>query len=231
MRILFVTPYPPSRIRVRGYGFLTQLRQAHEVTIMAQCASDQEFADVEKLREQGYEVLVVQESKLHSARRSAMALFNSLPLQVAYARSARFAQAVQQLCAQRPFDVVHVEHLRGIASMQQMVQSYPLVWDAVDCISLLCKQTIAAGPSRAVRLVAALEHERTRRYETQVLGRLQHTIVTSERDRQAMIELFRTNPKNLTRSYALLNPVCVLEKPSRNKVQIQMDDINTCSKR
>src|SRR5947209_12698247 len=192
MRILFVTPYPPSRIRVRGYGFLTQLRQAHEVTIMAQCTSEQELADVEKLRGQGYELLVVQESKLHSARRSAMALLNFLPLQVAYARSARFTQAVQQLCAQRPFDVVHVEHLRGIASMQQIAHSHPLVWDAVDCISLLCKHTIASGPSRAVRVVAALEHERTRRYETQVLSRLQHTVVTSEGHRQAISQLFRT---------------------------------------
>ena len=198
MRILFVTPYPPSRIRVRGYGFLTQLQRAHQVTIMAQCASEQELADVEKLRSQGYEVLAVQESKMRSASQSAMALFNSLPLQVAYARSARFTQAAQQLCAQRPFDVVHVEHLRGIASMQQIARTYPLVWDAVDCISLLCKHTIVAGPSRAVRMVALLEHQRTRRYEAKTLGQLQHTVVTSEHDRQAMIELLRTHTRDFT---------------------------------
>ena len=196
MRILFVTPYPPSRIRVRGYGFLTRLQQAHEVTVMAQCASEQELADVEKLRGQGFEVLAVHESQLRSARRSTLALFNSLPFQVAYARSARFTQAVQQLCAQRHFDVVHVEHLRGIASMQQMTHTHPFVWDAVDCISLLCKHAIAAGPSRAVRMVAALEHQRTRRYEAQILSRLRYTVVTSERDRQAMIELLRTYKHN-----------------------------------
>ena len=198
MRILFVTPYPPSRIRVRGYGFLTQLQRAHQVTIMAQCASEQELADVEKLRGQGYEVLAVLESKMRSAGQSAMALFNSLPLQVAYARSARFAQAAQQLCAQRHFDVVHVEHLRGIASMQQITRTHPLVWDAVVCISLLCKHTIAAGPSRAVRMVALLEHQRTRRYEAKTLGQLQHTVVTSEHDRQAMIELLRTHTRDFT---------------------------------
>jgi sugar transferase (PEP-CTERM/EpsH1 system associated) len=198
MRILFVTPYPPSRIRVRGYGFLTQLQRAHQVTIMAQCASEQELADVEKLRSQGYEVLAVQESKMRSASQSAMALFNSLPLQVAYARSARFTQAAQQLCAQRPFDVVHVEHLRGIASMQQIARTYPLVWDAVDCISLLCKHTIVAGPSRAVRMVALLEHQRTRRYEAKTLSQLQHTVVTSEHDRQAMIELLHTHTRDFT---------------------------------
>src|SRR5205823_5679390 len=134
----------------------------HGGTGIAQCASELELADVEKLRRLGYEVLVVYESKIRSACQSAMALFNSLPLQVAYARSVRFTQAVQQLCAQRSFDVVHVEHLRGIASMQQIARTHPLVWDAVDCISLLCKHTIAGGPSRIVRLVALLEHQRTR---------------------------------------------------------------------
>jgi glycosyltransferase involved in cell wall biosynthesis len=200
MRILFVTPYPPSRIRVRGYGFLTQLHRSHEVTILAQCASQQEYADAEKLRSQGFEVLTVGESRLRSARQSAFALFGSLPLQVAYARSTRFAEAAEELCTQRKFDVVHVEHLRGIASLDRFARKQPLVWDAVDCISLLCKQTIAAGPSRSVRMVARLDHQRTRRYEARMLSRLQHTIVTSERDRQAMIELMRIYGQDLVSS-------------------------------
>lgn len=204
MRILFVTPYPPSRIRVRGYGFLTQLRREHDVTIVAQCASEQELADVAKLREQGFEVVVVQELKLRSIMQSGMALVQTLPLQVAYARSQRFAQVVEQLCTQRDFDVVHVEHLRGIASMEQVARSRPLVWDAVDCISLLSKQTMKAGPSRKVRMVARLEHERTRRYEARMLKHLPQTVVTSERDRQAMVELRRTHLGDLATSDEVL---------------------------
>lgn len=192
MRILFVTPYPPSRIRVRGYGFLARLRQSHDVTIAAQCAGDQEHADVEKLRSEGYEVVVVPESKKRSAARSGMALLGTTPLQVAYARSSRFALAVRTLYEQGSFDVLHVEHLRGIASMETLLGDYPLVWDAVDCISLLSKQTMVAGPGRAVRTVARLEYERNRRYEASILSRLPYTVVTSERDRQAMIELLRS---------------------------------------
>src|SRR5947209_7005257 len=197
MRILFVTPYPPSRIRVRGYGFLKQLQRVHEVSIIAQCRSEQELADVAKLRDQGFEVMVVQESKLRSTRQSALALFDAVPLQVAYARSIRFARAIEQLCTQRSFDVVHVEHLRGIASLAHLAKTHPLVWDAVDCISLLCKHTIAAGPSRSVRLVVRFEHQRTRRYEAHMLSLLRRTVVTSERDRQAMIELLRTESHDL----------------------------------
>ena len=197
MRILFVTPYPPSRIRVRGYGFLAELQREHDVTVMTRCASEQELADVEALRAQGHNVLVVQESKRQAALRSGRALFSNMPLQVAYARSALFARAIQDLCAKHAFDVVHVEHLRGIASMEQLVRSHPLVWDAVDCISLLCKHTIVAGPSLRVRMVARLEQERTQRYEGRLLNQLQHVVVTSERDRQAMIELQRKQTVDL----------------------------------
>ncbi|HLI07675.1 MAG TPA: glycosyltransferase [Ktedonobacteraceae bacterium] len=201
MRILFVTPYPPSRIRVRGYEFLRQLRRKHEVTVLAQCASEQEVADAEKLRQQGYDVRLVEESKMRSAFRSGSALVRSrsLPLQVAYARSARVKGAVRQLYAEQPFDVIHVEHLRGIASMVEFAH-HPLVWDAVDCISLLCKQTMTSGPSRAVRVVARLDYERTRRYEARVLKKLPCTVVTSERDRRAMIELLRTRTHDFTSS-------------------------------
>lgn len=204
MRILFVTPYPPSRIRVRGYGFLAELQREHDVTVMTQCASEQELADIEALRTQGHKVFVVQESKRQAALRSGRALFSNIPLQVAYARSALFARAIQDLSAQYAFDVVHVEHLRGIASMEQLVRMPPLVWDAVDCISLLCKHTIMAGSSLRVRMVARLEHERTQRYEARLLSQLQHVVVTSERDRQAMIELHRKHTVDLPGSDGVL---------------------------
>jgi polysaccharide biosynthesis protein PslH len=191
MRILFVTPYPPSRIRVRGYGFLTHLRDDHHVTVLTQCASPREQADVETLRSQGYELLVVEESKRRAALRSGLALLGSRPLQVAYAGSRKFSKLVRDLCAGRPFDVVHVEHLRGIASVEPAAGMPPLVWDAVDCISLLCKSAITAGPNLGVRAVARLEHQRTRRYEASMLSRLRHVVVTSHRDRQALIEVHR----------------------------------------
>ncbi len=192
MRILFVTPYPPSRIRVRSYGFLVQLQSEHEVTIVTQCASRQELVDAEALQKQGYEVVIVPESKRQALLRSGMALLSSYPLQVAYARSQRFTQAVRDLCGSRSFDVVHVEHLRGMASMEPLAQFQPLVWDAVDCISLLFKQAMLGGPNFSVRAVARLEHKRTRLYEAALLGKLRRVVVTSERDRAAMIELRRT---------------------------------------
>ena len=198
MRILFVTPYPPSRIRVRGYELLAQLQRTHEVTVLTQCVSEQELADVEALRKLGHEVEVVQESRRWAMLRSGLALFSSLPLQVAYARSARFAQAVQDLCGS--FDVIHVEHLRGIASMERLADTHPLVWDAVDCISLLTKHAAQAGPSLSVRAVAFLEQKRTQHYEARMVRQHRHITVTSERDRQALIDLHRMRTGDLLSS-------------------------------
>ncbi len=198
MRILFVTPYPPSRVRVRSYGFLKQLQRSHEVSVMLLCRSERELADVEKLRSQGYDVMVVRESRLWAILRSGLALASSRSLHVAYAKSARFTQSLHHLCTQRHFDVVHVEHLRGIAAMELIAHNYPLVWDAVDCISLLYKQAIVAGPSLPIRAVALLEHKRTQSYEAKMLSKLQHVVVTSERDRQAMIDLRRLQTEDVT---------------------------------
>lgn len=200
MRILFVTPYPPSRIRVRAYGFLSQLQQQHEVTIVAQCASERDMADVQALRGQGYEVIEVQESRRQAVLRSGLALCSSLPLQVAYARSASFTQTVQRLCLERTYDVIHVEHLRGMASMELLARTHPLVWDAVDCISLLSKLAMKAGPSLSVRAVARLEYKRTQRYEARMLDQLPHVLVTSQHDRDAMIALRRMSLHDSTSS-------------------------------
>lgn len=191
MRILFVTPYPPSRIRVRAHGFLSQLQQQHEVTIVAQCASERDMADVQALRGQGYEVIEVQESRRQAVLRSGLALCSPLPLQVAYARSASFTRTVQRLCLEHTYDVIHVEHLRGMASMESLARTHPLVWDAVDCISLLSKLAMKAGPSLSVRAVARLEYKRTQRYEARMLDQLPHVLVTSQNDRDAMIALRR----------------------------------------
>ena len=197
MRLLFVTPHPPSRIRVRSYGFLKHLRSGHDITIATQCASEQELADVEHLQAQGFTVEAIREARRQEVLRSGTALLGRLPLQVAYARSARFAHMLGRLYSERTFDVVHVEHLRGIASLQNLSFSASLVWDAVDCISLLCEQTMKAGPSLPVRAVASLEYRRTQRYEAAQLGRLRHVVVTSERDRQAMLGLLEgTNGRN-----------------------------------
>lgn len=191
MRILFITPYSPSLVRVRSYGLLRQLRRDHEVTAMALCTSKQELATMVTLRNQGYDVVAVQESKAHALLRSGFALVSLHSMHAAYARSTQFIRALRNLCKQRQFDVVHVEHLRGIAAIEPLIHTYPLVWDAVDCLSLLYKQAAVSGPSVPFRVLAWLEQRHLQRYEAKMVKQLRYVLVSSERDRQALTDLYK----------------------------------------
>ncbi len=186
MRILFVAPYPPSRVRVRSYGLLAQLRREHEVTIVALCRTEQERKDVAVLCDEGYHVVIAWEAKWKAWRRCANAFIGPTSLQVAYAQSPVLRQTVQTVYAQGKYDIVHVEHLRGIAALEPDMLAYPLVWDAVDCLSLLGKQTMVAAPDWAKRLLARLEYKRMQYDEARLVGKLAHVIVSSQRDRDAM---------------------------------------------
>ncbi|GAC1357329.1 MAG: glycosyltransferase [Ktedonobacteraceae bacterium] len=189
MNILFVTPYPPSRIRSRSYGFIQHLREKHTVTILSQVATPQEWNDVEVLRRKEYQIVAVPESKPKSLLRSGLAVLSSYPIQAAYARSSQFLDTAQRLCGRQSFDVIHVEHLRGIASMEPLLKEYPLTWDAVDCLSSLWKQVAVAGKSKAIRAFSHLERVRTEKYEAHLLNEQVQVSTISEVDRDAMLAL------------------------------------------
>jgi len=86
------------------------------------------------------------------------------------------------------FDVVHVEHLRGAATLFE-TGDVPVVWDAVDCISLLLTEMARAPQKAYIRAVRAIDYSRTRQYEAHLLQRFSHTVVTSARDAAALWDL------------------------------------------
>ena len=55
--ILFVTPYPVSRIRIRSYGFVSQLAKQHDVTVVALCSGEQDLTDMWALQETGVKII------------------------------------------------------------------------------------------------------------------------------------------------------------------------------
>ena len=51
MRILFVTPYVPSRIRVRPFNLIKLLSETHEIALVSLVADDYERALVKDLEQ------------------------------------------------------------------------------------------------------------------------------------------------------------------------------------
>ncbi len=189
MRLLFVSPYLPSLIRVRPYNFLRALvRRGNQVTLMALQPPGDEGEALPELRDWCEAVHVVPHSRVLTLVNGLAALPTRFPVQAAYSRSPTFAQSARRVLAENRFDAAHIEHLRG-AVLAESLNGLPTVYDSVDSISLLFGKVLQDAPGLKSRLIALLDLERTRRFEGALTWRFDQVTVTSEADRQALIEL------------------------------------------
>jgi sugar transferase (PEP-CTERM/EpsH1 system associated) len=189
MKLLFVSPYIPSLIRVRPYNFLRALvERGNHVTLLALQPPGDEGEALPELRHLCEDVMVVPHSKGQTLVNGLKALPSGFPIQAAYSRSPEFERVARDLLARETFDAAHVEHLRG-AVLADALDRLPIVFDSVDSISLLFGKVLQDAPSLKSRLMAILDLERTRRFEGRLTERFPQVTVTSEADRNALAEL------------------------------------------
>jgi sugar transferase (PEP-CTERM/EpsH1 system associated) len=198
MNILFVVPYVPDRIRSRPYNLIRFLRsRGHRVAVVTLWTSPWERDSVTSLREEGIEVHAVRLSPSRSMWNSLKALPSKTPLQAVYCWDPGVPKILAGLLSGQggrpPFDVVHVEHLRGAGYglwlkrwMAREGRTVPVVWDSVDCISLLFR--LAARDSRSVfgRWVGRIEVGRTEAFEGRMVHAFDRVLATSRVDAQAL---------------------------------------------
>jgi sugar transferase (PEP-CTERM/EpsH1 system associated) len=189
MRILFVTPYIPSHIRVRPYHFLQTLSgRGHEITLVVLQPPGEPDESLAELRQWCRAVHVIPLGRSQILRNGLRGVFSRLPLQAAYSRSPEFVRFMADPLARESFDVAHVEHLRG-AVLADSLGHLPVVFDSVDSIALLFEKVLKSAPTPKSRLMALLDLERTRRFEGSLTRRFPAVAVTSAADRQALIDL------------------------------------------
>jgi len=188
LRVLFVLPYVPSRIRVRPYHFVRELGRRHEVTLLA-LGGEADSGDVEHLRAFCERVEVVPFSRDQALASLGRAALRGEPLQAAVCATDRLARRLTSLLEETGPDVVHVEHLRAAHVVDLLPESTPKLYDSVDCISLLHARTLQASHSLRQRLLAFVELRRTRGYETRLLSRFDQVVVTSPVDARALRDL------------------------------------------
>jgi sugar transferase (PEP-CTERM/EpsH1 system associated) len=189
MRILYITPYVPSLIRVRPYNLVKYLsHRGHLVTVLSLQSTEQEEKDAEELRNCCHRVETVRLTRQQSLLNCFQTLPTMTPLQAAYCYSPAMQRLIDRVLKEEQFDIVHVEHLRG-AHFGTAVAGVPKFYDAVDCISLLFEKALHSAPSLTSRLIAWLELGRTRRYEGRLISQYDKVLVTSPQDREALLKL------------------------------------------
>lgn len=194
LRILYITPYVPSLIRVRPYNLIKHLsRRGHLVTVLSLQSTEQEVRDAEELRSCCHRVETVRLTRQQSLLNCLKALPTTTPLQAAYCHSPAMQRLIGRVLKEEQFDIVHVEHLRAVNyGLRTLGFGLPVIWDSVDCIHLLFKRTLA-NSTLGARFKAWLDLERTYRYEKWLMSQFDRVLITSEEDAQAMQEMVAPN--------------------------------------
>lgn len=211
MRILYVVPYVPSLIRSRSYNLIFYLSKlGHEVTVVTLQSNAAEAEDVVRLEKVCHRIIVGTLPKWRSFYNCLGALPSSRPLQSVYCWQPQMADLLGKLVApengRAPFDVIHVEHLRGVnygLHLKKLGTAVPVVWDSVDCISFLFEQAIKQTKSQFGQLITKLDLERTRQFEGKMVNAFDRVLVTSPIDREALLAL---SPSNMPEPPILVLP-------------------------
>ncbi len=189
MHILFVTPYVPSRIRVRPFHFIRMLAREHTISLVGLVCDEYERALADEVREYCASVELVTLPKWHAYANCLQALPTTTPLRVAYYRSAQLVQRMRQVIEQQHIDVVHGELIKTVPALRQLrkQQRVPLVYDAVDCISSYLEQQWRSAKHPLQKTFIYTELKKMQQYEPHVLSQFDQVIITSEYDRRYLL--------------------------------------------
>jgi len=189
MRVLFVVPYVPSRIRVRPFELIRALaRLGHRLHLVMLRPPEDAWAPDAPLRDVCERVDEFPLSRSRTLANAGLAIVGHGPLQAAYSRHAGASGHLAALLASEAFDVLHVEHLRGVTLIEGL-EGIPIVFDAVDSIAHLFEQTARSAARWQQRLTARLDLRRTERFEARVPYRFPRMLVTSPVDKDAFVQL------------------------------------------
>jgi polysaccharide biosynthesis protein PslH len=193
MKIAYVVPYVPNKIRTRPYNLISSLTElGHEVDVFTVGSSDTDVQDAESLKAKCCNVYYQHQPVWQSLLNSTLAVTSSKPLQSVYSWHPRLAAQLKSQLNKRSYDVVHVEHLRGSRYgefIKSKFPTVPVIWDSVDCISHLFKQAASQSLNFFGKFVTRFELPRTKKLEGNLICKFDHILVTSTSDRQALLEL------------------------------------------
>lgn len=191
MRILYVTPYVPSRIRVRPFNLIKMLSKTHDVVLVSLVADDYERALVKDIEPYCASIDLVELRKWRAYARCLLALPTAMPLRLAYYRSPAFARRIKEVVSRQKIDVAHGELIKVVPVLKAALKGerIPALFDSVDCISSYLRQTLDTTRNPMKKAFIYTELLKMRRYEQKSLADFDQVVISSARDRERLGEL------------------------------------------
>jgi glycosyltransferase involved in cell wall biosynthesis len=198
LKILFIVPYAPNQIRTRSLNLIKALASSgHRITLATLWSDAQELEDIRRLAGILDRLIAVKIRTARSLWNCVKAIPSSQPVQAHYSWSPTLARKITRLWETENFDVVHVEHLRGVryglllndTMVRKGRMRPPVIWDSVDCISDLFRHASQDSCAFRARLTTRIELPRTEKYEGWLTAQFGRVLVTSESDRRGLLRL------------------------------------------
>jgi sugar transferase (PEP-CTERM/EpsH1 system associated) len=187
LRVLFVTPYVPSSVRIRPLALIRELaRRGHQVTLACLVQPAWEARYLPEVAPHCEAVHPVHLKRFEPYPRLLMSLASPVPLSVAYCDSPALKQTISQLLARNGFDLVHTEFVRAAPATIDL-NGHPKVFDLVDCTTLVYRRSISASHIPLIqRIVSFIEWVKMRDYEGRVLRHYDQVLISSPVDRKEL---------------------------------------------
>jgi sugar transferase (PEP-CTERM/EpsH1 system associated) len=190
MNILYVTPYVPSRIRVRPLQFIKALSQTHQISLVSLLCNQYEQVLVQDVAEYCTSVELVRLPKWQAYTNCLRHLPTNIPLRVAYYQSPAFVRRIAKLLQVQRIDVIHAELIKVVPALRAALSQVqvPSVYDSVDCISLYLEQQRQTTSSAPHKLFVSTELKKMRSYEHEAQKLFDNVVISASRDRDYLIE-------------------------------------------
>lgn len=132
MRIVFVTPHPPSRAHAHSLGFIVELARRHMVTVIALCQTTGDVVALRQLRALGVETIAIPDSAASDDG-------------AASDPSARAQAALKRIVARGDVGLIQIEGARlGTVAWGMPV---PVIWDVIGEAGAVRELAPSSGPS------------------------------------------------------------------------------------
>jgi sugar transferase (PEP-CTERM/EpsH1 system associated) len=205
MRILLLTPqrpYPPHQgTTLRNFNLVKELAKRHQVCVLTFLEPDQSPTDAGPLAELCEWVETIPVARRSTSLRLQQMLFTCRPDMSWRLWSPDFEARLAARLRQETFDVVEIEGIEMAPYLPTVEAARPrplIIYDAHNAEWILQQRAFAADVKTPARWLLAwyswVQWHRLRRYEADLLQRVDHTIAMSAPDKVALRDVISDAP-------------------------------------
>lgn len=191
LNILLITPripYPPYRgDKLKIFNISRVLSKSNSVHIITFYQREKDKAEINELEKLGIKVSLVKLTLLESFLNSVIAIFQNIPFQVAWYKSRKMKNKIDQLLADEKFDVVYHHLIRTAQYLSHKKEEARLnVIDFTDAVSLYLSRMVMQEKNIIKRLFIKSELHRIINYE-KIAEKFDAVFICSEIDRKFLL--------------------------------------------